>query len=154
MVAAMPSRACAERGFTIFEVVAALLVVAAVATVAGVAVGPARDGALILEETRSVAAWLETVRGRSIRRGAPAIVSVDPTAGVLRARGAVVDARVLNVGAQIINGSGPASGQIVFHPDGSTSGGSVRLEIRDRISEIEIEALTGRQRLRDGLSGS
>lgn len=137
----MARRSRAERGFTLIEVLAALLILAAIGSGASLFFGPWRARAVLLSETRGTANWLEQVRGRAIVGGAPLAVTFAGGGSRLEVEGAL-EPRVQALPTQF-----RGRGALVFRPDGSAEGGEIELGDGARRALIRVEGVTGRVRI-------
>lgn len=143
----------AERGFSLIELLLVLLLLAGVTALAGVALGPARDGGVIAARSRATLVWLETLRGQAVRLGRTVGARLDEEARMLSPIGVSLEPLPLDVGADIAAAGGAARGEIMFFADGRSNGATLRLAHKGRQSRIELDGLTGRMRLRDDITG-
>lgn len=131
-------------GFTLIEM---LVVLAILGVAIGVAVGamPRRGGGLdMANATDSVSGALRLARARAIASGQPVIFSVAAGgAGYLIGR----EERKLPPSIRIAMAGPPA---ISFGPDGSASGGIVRVVGVTRTALIQVDWLTGRVAMQSG----
>jgi general secretion pathway protein H len=150
------SLACrAERGFTILEVVISLAILSTLSATAMLSFSPGTDAAMVTADARNLASWMEQSRTRALLSRKPIKIEMDIEAGVLRIVGGDAPSRHFrSSGFPLDNAeTGQAEPGIVFYPDGSASGGGLRLEHNGRRATIQVDALTGRVRLSESVHG-
>lgn len=130
-------RAVREDGFTLIEMIVVLVVLALAGSIV-LARGPMRSATLDLRSAgRLVATDLRTLRAQAIATDHDQAFSIDPRTG---------DYGVRNGARHHVSGpvtvAGPAT-PILFHPDGSASGGTVILAEKDRRVSVVVDWLTG-----------
>jgi len=143
------SARCATAGFTLLEILVVLSIASLMLTLVPLAFSGSVDLVRSKGAARELVATLQYARSRAVARNR--IVDVDLDAGtgryVVGAGGAVRD---LPGGVRLIlvevDGSGDDSqhGRIRFFPDGSSSGGQLRLEDGVRRFHIAVHWLLGR----------
>jgi len=133
-----------SRGFSLIEVTIAVAIVATLAAVAAVALRPATDRLRLEAEAREVEAILGALRtqaitrrvalglrvardGRAVTYGDPALTRTLPAA----------------IGLRMI-GEGEARRDLVFFPEGGSTGGTLRLDDGRRAIVLSVAWLTGR----------
>lgn len=138
-----------DAGMSLLELLVVLAIVSlAYALVLPSMRNPTRSVAL-RAVAQNISSQLTTLRARSIAAGRPQGVTFDVANHRYR-----LDADSRNVelprdvGVRITAGrglsrDGAGSARIVFYPDGSSSGGNIRLEQEGRAVEIGVEWLTG-----------
>jgi general secretion pathway protein H len=141
-------RGWSGQGFTLFEMIIVLVVLALIAGIV-VSRGPVHSRALDVRAAVSgVVAVLRGARGRAIAVNRPVLVLVNGTQGSLsvdglpRLRLPAGMALAAAVGAQTVPGPRPAG--ISFAPDGSSSGGRILLADGARRMQVGVDWLTGR----------
>lgn len=153
----MTPRAAASiraRGFTLFE----LLVVLVLAGLLLAIVAPRLEGTLETLELRSAArdvnAALRQTRARAQAVGEPVPWTLDIhenrfwIGDSANQHGTAIDSRIaLSLYTAEQDVITQARGTIFFYPDGTASGGEVRLAIGDRHIDVHINWLTGRSRI-------
>jgi general secretion pathway protein H len=137
-----------QSGFTLVEIIAVLMVLAIVAGLAGTRMS-ARSGSGVLQATAyDLAARIRAARARAIRGGADQVVVIDlanrvvndgagPELSIPAAVGILTDT------SSAEQRSRSAAG-IRFHPNGSSTGGTIRLESGRQAYEIRVNWFTGR----------
>jgi len=113
------------KGFTLLELLVVLLIAASAIALVLPQLSGARAGIVLKSSAREVAGALRAARGEAIARH--------------REVSFVTAAEV----------SGSLDGVIRFFPDGSSSGGSIRLSAAGRSYVIEVDWLTGRVAILD-----
>lgn len=135
------SRPVASSGFALVELTIALAILALVAAVAlpgsSRTAGPSRVRAEALE----VVALLKADRNLAISRGQEIVTRVD-AAGQSIVSGAA-GTRTLASNAVALTFSTRGDGGILFHPDGSSTGGTITLQSRVAAYRIDVTAITG-----------
>jgi general secretion pathway protein H len=138
-----------EHGFTLVELVAVLLVLAVVAGLGAARIGVGRDRDALQMTAYQIAARCRAARAAAIRLGSQELVLVDMANRMVSTAGARAPMHIpssITVHSQTSadeQRSASVAG-ILFLPDGSSSGGSVRLEAGTRAFEIRINWFTGR----------
>lgn len=142
------------RGFTLFEMVAVLAVLALVLALVPPLLGGSRAKAELLASARAVAAGLRDTRSLAMAQDRSEVFALDVAAGSFRAAGKQAP-RALPQGVRVslltTTGeriSDTAAG-IRFFPDGSSTGGRVSLVRDGRAVEVAVDWLTGRIALRE-----
>jgi general secretion pathway protein H len=149
----MTSRAEASAGFTLIELLVALVIVGLLMVVLPRTVG--RSAAARFDAAvEQVAADLRRARSRAVMTALPQRFVVDVNTRRFGVEG--LDPKRLPEGVAIgFVGAreerlGDRVGAIRFFPDGSSTGGAVRLEGQDRTREVRVRWLTGRVEVVDG----
>jgi general secretion pathway protein H len=148
-------------GFSLIEMLVVLVIMGLLAGVA-VLTGAGRSHAELVSSAREVAGLLREVRARAGNANRPQRVVADVELNRLWAADrAETSARVvavpralrislITIGAEALSS---ARGAILFFPDGSSTGGGVRLERAGRQGEaiiVSVDWLTGRVAIEDG----
>jgi general secretion pathway protein H len=137
-----------QSGFTLIEIVAVLMVLAIVAGLAGARMS-ARSGSGALQATAyDLAARIRAARSRAIRGGSDQLVVIDLAKRVVSNGGGAPlgipeTITVLTDTSSAEQRSSSAAG-IRFHPNGSSTGGKIRLEQGRQAFEIRVNWFTGR----------
>ena len=143
-----------DRGFTLFE----LLVVLVIAGLLLALVAPRLDGTLQTLELRSAARDVNTAlryaRAQAQRAGEPVPLTIDIgqnrfwVGGPAAERGKNLDSRIdvtlFTAEHAVVSAE---RGSILFFPDGTSSGGEIRLALGGRHIDIHVNWLTGRSRI-------
>lgn len=131
-----------------------IVVLAILALVAGLVVarGPQRSAALEMHHAaETIASTLRVARTQAIAKNRPVPVTIDVRTATIRI--ADQPAQTLppgmTIGFTVADGQGtpetsPDRGSITFLPDGSATGGQIRLAANGRAEQIGVDWLTGR----------
>ena len=148
----LPSALGAERGFTVIEILAGLLLLALATSVALPAL-TSGSGAEVRSAARMVAAGLRQARDRAMTTNRDAIMELDVRRRNMvlggRSRQLTGDLRVMLLTARRER-IDAGRGAIRFFPDGSSTGGRVTLAAGAQTFLVDVDWLTGRVSLRDG----
>jgi len=142
------------RGFTLFE----LLIVLALMALVGAVVVPAlgnRSGAGLEVAARLLQAGLRQARSRAMIRNRPVALTVDLAKGRL---GVAEDHRYRSLPPGLVYTLVTARteqvdervGRVRFFPDGSSTGGRITVAAGERRRIVDIDWFTGRVRVLDG----
>ena len=137
-----------QSGFTLIEMIAVLLVLAILAGFVGVRLRPGGNDAL-QATAHELASRCRAARASAIRRGADQTVVIDLANRTVSAGNAgqplqipatitvLTDTSAAEQRSQAIAG-------VRFHPNGSSTGGTIRLESGKKAYEVRINWFTGR----------
>jgi general secretion pathway protein H len=148
-------RVRAARGFTLFELLLVLVIMASgYALVVRFASGGV-SGAELKSAARTVAAGLRDARGSAIAAQDSTALTLDlekrtiEVSGGHRARALPerLDMKLYTAQSEIVDDK---RGAIRFYPDGSSSGGRVTLAAGERKLLIDVDWLTGRVTIKEG----
>lgn len=146
----MTSRAGERRadGFTLLEL---LVVLAILGVVVGLAVplfGRAMPGMELQASARAVAAELRSARGRAIAGNDEIVVAVDVQGRIVgsMALDESIGVSLYSAAEDLIDGG---AGRIRFFPDGSSTGGRVRLVGAGREYDVRIDWISGAVTIHD-----
>jgi general secretion pathway protein H len=149
------SRASAEAGFTLLEI---LVVFVVLGLVLGITVGRGKVQPASLEiqaATRQVAQTVSLARSRAIAMNRPVRFIVDSAARTIQVEGGPIVAlpRGLSIAVSAISQEVATNGRatIRFYGDGSASGGRIGLADGQRRSQVGIDWLSGRVRVEQGI---
>lgn len=142
-----PPAADGAAGFTLLELLVALVIGALLFVFVMPAGSRQRDHAELANAARAVAAALRTTRSQAISAGRSAVFAVDVEHALYRPASAVpqplprgVQVALLSARTEARN---PAAGDIRFFPDGSSTGGGVTLSRGADRFEVLVNWLTG-----------
>jgi general secretion pathway protein H len=135
------------RGFTLFEMLAVILLIAIAAAAVSIPVTQGLASARVNAASGELAAALRWTRAQSIVRGESLALEVDTSAATFRSPGkaAVIlprDMRVSITSARE-DQANATTGRIRFFPDGSSTGGRVTLKRGTREWHVNVAWLTG-----------
>ncbi|SRR5579885_1344344 len=141
-------RPCAS-GFTLLEMLIVLVILASVATFALPNLSRTQTKARLQSAALELAAGLRKARGIAIGSGHTASFELDTATGAFRSGNAGPVLRLpQGIGALLITTTdeerSATEGSIRFFPDGSSTGGGVRLHSEDLQIDILVDWLTGR----------
>ncbi|HVH32652.1 MAG TPA: GspH/FimT family pseudopilin [Tahibacter sp.] len=143
---AVPSRS-AQRGFSLLELIAVLVLIGIAVTVASVSVSRSLGSAKIQAASRDLVAALRYTRGQAIVKGRQETLEVDLENMSYTAPGksAVkfpdkVEVKLLTAQSEQIH---ERAGRIRFYPDGSSTGGHVSVISGAREWRVNVGWLTG-----------
>lgn len=143
-----------SRGFTLIEVMAVLILVAIVITVAAVSLTRGLTGAKVRAAGQDLVAALRYTRAQAIvtRKQQVMELDVEKRTYVAPKRKLVelpkdMEMRLLTAAEEQ---TGETSGRVRFYPDGSSTGGRIKLVAGKRVWDVEIAWLTGEVKLREG----
>jgi len=139
-------RPTSKKGFTLLELLVVITLLAFMSTLVGVNLGGG-DRANLESIARTLVTDLRYVRSKAMVGNADTALVVDLTDGIYYSRAADLDRALpesiaveLTVDLRDIDGR---RGRILFYPDGSSSGGSVRLSRNGRSVEVTTAWLNG-----------
>jgi len=149
-----PSPGFRGHGFTLIEIMIVLTLDALVITITAVSVGQGLSGAKVRAASRDLVAALRYTRGQAIVTQSEQVLEIDLEHFTYTApkRKPVtlpsdMELRLLTAQQEL---TGEKSGRIRFYPDGSSTGGRVKLVRGQKSWDIEIAWLTGEVAMRDG----
>jgi general secretion pathway protein H len=139
------------RGFTLLEIIAVLLVIAAVVAIAppfwssGVSATQHRSAA------REVAQMLRYARTEAVAKRTPVAVDFDleqrtlqVPASALKRVAKIPEGIEINLTTTAAETKNEKQASVRFYPDGGATGGRVTLKVRERSYLVDIDWLTGR----------
>lgn len=140
-------------GFTLFEMIIVLVVLALVAGVV-MGRGPVKSRALnVRAAVADIVATLRGARGTAIAANRPVLVVVNGAQGSVSVDGAPAFRSPAGMGLTAATGMGGVPGPrltgIRFAPDGSSSGGRIVLADGTRRVQVGVDWLTGRVSVAD-----
>lgn len=140
------SRPC-QRGFSMLELIAVILLVAIAVTVASVSVTNSLSGARIKAASRDLVAALRYTRGQAIVKGEQKTLDVDLEEMSYQAPGKAaikfpdkIEVKLLTAQNELIH---EKAGRIRFYPDGSSTGGHISIIAGTREWRVNVGWLTG-----------
>lgn len=142
-----------QRGFSLVELVAVLMLIAIVAGTAALSISGSLAGAKTRAAVRDLTAALRQTRGLAIVKGEERSLEVDVEARTYQVPGEnpvqLPEELQMKLLTAATEQTGDSKGMIRFFPDGSSSGGRVTLT-RDRHEwRVEIAWLTGEVRIEE-----
>ncbi len=134
-----------EAGFSMLEMVVVLAIVSIAMAVTIPALGKRNDFTILRAEAAGLAAKLRLLRSKAMQTNQMASMIFQPKTSSYMATGARAETALhpdiaMQVTAQPLDGR---TGQVLFYPDGSSTGGQVKLSSGTRSCTIEIVVLTG-----------
>lgn len=135
------------RGFTLFEMLAVILLIGIAAAAVSIPVTQGLASARVNAASGELAAALRWTRAQSIVKGESLALEVDTSASTYHAPGKPVvrlprDMRVAITSARE-DQANATTGRIRFFPDGSSTGGRITLTRGDRQWHVNVAWLTG-----------
>jgi general secretion pathway protein H len=139
------------RGFTFLELILVLLIISVAMAIVGPAVGNRFTTGDPRRTARQLRAAMELMRIRAVQRGQEEILVVDPDTNSYRSVHGGESAEVPSEGGQL-SGSSRWTGdqgeaEFRFYPDGTNSGGEVRIEKRQGVElttyVVSLDSLLG-----------
>lgn len=142
-----------NRGFSLVELVAVLMLIAIVAGTAALSISGSLAGAKTRAAVRDLTAALRQTRGLAIVKGEERSLEIDVEARTYQVPGKspvqLPEELQMKLLTAATEQTGDSKGMIRFFPDGSSSGGRVTLT-RDRHEwRVEIAWLTGEVRIEE-----
>jgi general secretion pathway protein H len=141
-------------GFTLLEILLALVIAGALMAVAAPNFGPAIARAQLYSATRDVASALRHARGQAVIRGREAAFELDVDRHRYRVTGrnkpftlpSPVRLSLYTAESETVD---EGTGRIRFFPDGSATGGRVTLEGGGQKRMVDVSWLTGEVKIRE-----
>lgn len=136
----------AQHGFTLLEMLMVIVLIAVAVGLVSYGVTRGLDNVRAREAARTLALALRGARTQAITSGVPASVSFDLAARRYVAAGGHVQPLPTGMTVQLTTAAVLRQGQhadVAFFPDGSSTGGSIRLAKDRRTWRVDIAWLTG-----------
>jgi general secretion pathway protein H len=134
-------------GFTLFELLIVLVILGLALAVAVPLFARALPGLELKSSARTVAATLREARSLAIADNREIAVAVDIDTRTIDLAGlrretldAGIDLRLFTAAEELID---RGAGRIRFYPDGTSTGGRVRLLATGRLYDVDIDWITG-----------
>ena len=142
----MPSKS-AQRGFSLIELVAVLVLVAIALSLVSVAFTKSLDNAKVQAASRDLVAALRYTRGQAIVKGQQAALDIDLQNNTYQAPGKQIVRLPREMRMTLLTAdseqTGATSGRIRFFPDGASTGGHISVFMGQREWRINVSWLTG-----------
>jgi general secretion pathway protein H len=138
-----------DSGFTLFEVLAVMAIVAMIAAALSTLYRSPSAGVEVRAEALLAASRLRDLRASAMAAGRERLATIDAASRVIRfndGRDPLVLGRsiVVAVTAAESEQRSPTTAGIRFFPNGSSSGATIKLSTKRHASEIRVNWLTGR----------
>ncbi|MGL4232251.1 MAG: GspH/FimT family pseudopilin [Casimicrobium sp.] len=140
-----------SRGFTMLEMLAVILVIAAVAALSAPMFSSSVSAATHRAAAREVAAMLRLARTEAVAKRIDVGVDFDLEARTLQMPGAankriakIPEGIEINLTTTAAETKNEKQASVRFYPDGGATGGRVTLKVRERSYLVDIDWLTGR----------
>ena len=141
-------------GFTLIEMIAVIVLIAIVLTVSSLSLSKSLASAKVRAASKDLVAALRYTRGQAIVSGEERKLELDVDKRSYQAPKRNVQELPKGLTLKLLTAAsertGSSTGAIRFFPDGSSTGGRVRLISGDHASDVEVAWLTGEVRLREG----
>lgn len=145
-----------QRGFTLIEIIAVMVLLTIVATVVAMSFSKSMSSAKIEAASRDLVAALRYTRGQAIVHGAQAALDIDLERNTYQAPGKAIVQMPKDMHMQLVTAeieqTGSTSGRIRFFADGASTGGHITVFLGQRRWQINVSWLTG-QVSREELAG-
>jgi general secretion pathway protein H len=143
-----------HRGFTLIELLVVLMLMALAIGVATAGLAKGLDKARMRNAGHDLVAALRYTRGQAIVSGEERKLELDVEKRSYQAPRRPVQELPKGLTLKLLTAAaertGATTGAIRFFPDGSSTGGRVRLIAGEHASDVEVAWLTGEVRLREG----
>jgi general secretion pathway protein H len=137
-----------QAGFTLVELLAVLVVMALVAGLAAAQLGARHGGATLEAAAHEIASRCRAARAAAIREASSRAVVIDMASRLVTAGVDVPPFRIAeSIGIVSDTSAGERQGKVAgirFFPNGTSTGGKVRLETGRQAYEVRVNWLTGR----------
>ena len=134
-------------GFTLFEMLAVILLIGIAAAAVSVSVSQGLASARVSAASGELAAAMRATRAQAIVKGQSENFDVDIRAGTYRGAGgrevALPKGMTVSITSAKEDQVNPSTGRIRFFPDGSPTGGHVTLTQGKRTWQVDVAWLTG-----------
>jgi general secretion pathway protein H len=145
-----------QRGFTLIEIIAVMVLLTIVATVVAMSFSKSMSSAKIEAASRDLVAALRYTRGQAIVHGTQAALDIDLEHNTYQAPGKAIVQMPKDMHMQLVTAemeqTGSTSGRIRFFADGASTGGHITVFMNQRRWQINVSWLTG-QVSREELAG-
>ena len=146
------------RGFSLLEMLLVMAIIAFAGLLAASAMTGGFDGIRLRSATSDIAAQLRFTRAQAMATGKRQDFSIDPHAHTWHApkeRHGTLPKQlgIAFYGAREVQPSANEGG-IAFFPDGASTGGRIRLTVKNAARDIDVAWLTGEVRVKRGDAGS
>ena len=137
-----------EQGFTLVELLVTLAILALVLAVVPPVLSGAMDGIRFSSAERDLVSALRYARSRAVNLQQTVTVDINVKHGTMQVAGrqrdlSIPDDTSLTLRTARQEQLSEHAGAIRFYPDGSSTGGQVRLRRGDRVSSVDVNWLTG-----------
>jgi general secretion pathway protein H len=137
-----------EAGFTLLEMIAAVCLIALAFTLVMPRLGATRQAMKLRATAVELSSNLKITRASALRNNSDAVLVIDTanrkyaTAGVVKSQQIPRDV-ALTFEAKAGEATGAAKGGIRFRPDGTASGGHIKLKSGTDAAVVSVDWLTG-----------
>jgi general secretion pathway protein H len=144
----LPKYSSSESGFTLLEMIAAIAMIALAVSVVMPRLGLNRQAMKVRATAVELASNLKITRSAALSRNVDAVLVIDTANRNYSATGAVKTMQIprdmaLTFEAQAAESPRASEGGFRFRPDGSSSGGRIKLKSGAEAATISVDWLTG-----------
>ncbi len=146
-------RRTGEAGFTLLEMIATLALVALAVSLVMPRLSASRQSMRLRAVAVEMASNMKIARAEALKTNTDAVFVLDTSNRTYAAAGAVASKQIprdiaVSFESQAAESSSPSRAGFRFRPDGTASGGSIKLQAGPSVAAISVDWLTGAVTLR------